>query len=385
MVDESRDGALVEPYLTEEHGEFRRGVRSTLATLVVPHADTWEEQGHIPRTLWQRLGESGLLGIGHTGPDFLRSAIFLEELGRTGYSGVRAAIGVHAYMASSYLELFGTDQQKESYLRAAREGRLIAALAISEPGAGSDLRHLATIAKPHGSGGYSISGEKVYVTNGSTADFLVVLARTGRQPAHKVLSGVSLFLIDAHSRGIDRYPQPMLGWRSADIARVQFADVEVQEDRVLGRVNQALIHIMKALDFERLVAGLLALGGAGFCLDLLHKFVTEHHVGDRPLSANAAVRQEIAELDGEYHLIRQYAYHVAWLQSKGGLDTRSAAILKLKSTELAVAASHKCVRYQGAQGYLAESAAARIYRDAVAGTIAGGPSELMREMIFELG
>jgi acyl-CoA dehydrogenase len=383
-VTGSSADSLAAPYLAAEHDEFRRYVRSALAVLVTPQADKWEREGQIPRVSWQKLGDLGLLGIGHTGSDFLRSAIFLEELGRTGYAGVRAAVAVHAYMASSYLELFGTARQKERYLGPAREGSLIAGLAISEPTAGSDLRHIATTANRHRDGGYSVSGEKAYVTNGSSADLLVVLASTSQSSARKVLTGASMLLVDAHSSGIYRYPQPMLGWRSADISRVQFADVRVPEDCVLGRADQALVYMMKALDFERLVAGFLALGGVGCCLDLLHKFVAQRHVRDRPLSANTMVRHEIAELDSEYLIMRHYAYHVAWLQSTGRLDTRSASVLKLKSTELAVAASRKCLQYQGAQGYLAQSAAARIYCDAAGGTIAGGPSEVMREMIFEL-
>lgn len=382
----SRSGVdlVAAPYLTAAHDKFRIYVRSTLATLVAPDADEWETRGRIPRAFWSSLGELGLLKIPHTGSDFLRSAIFLEELGRTGYAGVRAAVGVHAYMAASYVELFGTDHQKEVYLGATRTGTLIAGLAMSEAHAGSDLRHMTTSATRRADQVYSLRGEKAYIANGTTADLLVVLATTRPGPARKALSGASMFLVDAHAPGVRRFPQPMLGWRSADIGRVRFDDVQVPNDCLLGRENQALVQVMKALNFERLVAGFLALGGVGYCLALLHKFVRQRQIGDRPLSSNHAVRQEIASLDSDYHVVRQYAYHVAWLQSTGALDAQSASIVKLKATELAVTASQKCLQYHGAQGYQAQSAATRIFCDAAGGTIAGGASELLREMIFEL-
>jgi acyl-CoA dehydrogenase len=375
--------AVLAPYLTAEHGEFRGYVKSALGTCILPHADEWERQGGIPRSLWRELADFGLLGIGHIGADFLRSAILLEELGRTGYAGVRAAVAVHSYMASSYLELFGTDIQKSRYLSATREGSLIAGLAISEGSGGSDLRHIGTRARRH-PGGYILSGEKSYVTNGSKADLLVVLAITKQRAAGKALSGATMFLVDMNADGVSRCPQALLGWRSADIARVRFNEVDVADDRVLGRADHAFGYVMRALDFERVVAGFLALGGAGHCLALLKSVVAQRQIKDRPLSSSAAIRHEVASLVSEYHVVRQYAYHVAWLQSIGGLDTQSASILKLKCTELAVAASQRFLQYQGAQGYLADSAGARIYCDAAGGTIAGGASEIVREMIFEL-
>lgn len=369
---------------TEEHDKFREQVRSVLAEVIAPQADDWEEQGKIPRAAWRQLADHRLLSLGHRGAEFLRSAVFLEELGRLGYAGVRAAIGVHAYMALSYLELFGTADQRDAYLPPAHGGTLIAALAISEVGAGSDLRHIRTTAKRHGDGSYRLNGEKAYVTNGSTADLIVTLARTDERASGRVLAGCSLLLVDSHASGVASVPQTMTGWRSGDIASIEFADVCVAENRILGRAGQALVQMMAALDFERLVAGLLAVGGVGYCIDLLAETVSGRQVRDAPLSANAAIRHQIAELESDYELVRHYAYHAARLQASGRLDSRTASILKLKATELAMVAARTCLQYQGARGYLRDSAAARLYRDAAGGCIAGGASELMREMIFEL-
>jgi acyl-CoA dehydrogenase len=370
------------PYLTAEHAEFRKFVRSQLAAVVLPRAARWERQGKIPGSGWRGLARRGLLSIGHAGEDFLRSAVFLEELGRTGYSGIRAAIGVHAYMALSYVELFGSAEQRLEYLPAARLGTRIAALAMTEAEAGSDLRSICTTAEQDRDGSYRVNGEKWYVANGSQADFFVTLVRTGA-PAGRVLSGASLLVIDAGSEGIHRRSQPMAGWHGADICRVEFADVAVSPACLLGRPGHALLQLMKALDFERLVAGLLAVGGVSHCLDLLQSYVDERHIRGAPLSANQIIRHQIADFYGDFEMLRHYAYHAAWLHSRGRLDSRTASILKLKATELAVAAAQKCVQYHGARGYLRESAAGRLYRDAIGGTIAGGASELLREAIYQ--
>ncbi|MEU7474495.1 acyl-CoA dehydrogenase family protein [Lentzea sp. NPDC042327] len=358
--------------------DVRHEIRSVLDAVVLPHADSWEEQGHIPADGWRALAETGLLSLPHEGPGFLRSAVFLEELGGTGYAGVRAAIGVHAYMAPAYLRMFGTDAQRAAWLRSDR----IAALAITEQNAGTDLSSLSTVAKPDGAG-HRLTGEKFYVANGSTADYFVVLAKTREGGTTRVLSGASLFVVDGRSPGITRHPQRTLGWRAADTCRVSFDGVVA--DGVIGRPDRALLQLMPALDFERLVAGLLAVGGVRHCLDLLRSFVRSHRVRGEALSANQAVRHRLADLDAQFELVRAFAHRLAEEHCAGRLDTKAAAVLKLTATELAVAAAQACVQFHGARGYLDDSAPARLYRDAMAGTIAAGASELMRDLIFESG
>ncbi|MGD3108494.1 acyl-CoA dehydrogenase family protein [Streptomyces sp. YGL11-2] len=371
------------PHLTGEHDEIRTRIRNQLADAVLPYADSWERQRAIDADGWRALGAHGLLELAHGGDDFLDSAVLLEELGRTGYAGVRAAVGVHAYMATSYLRMFGTEEQRATLLPAVARGERIAALAISEAGAGTDLRHLSTRAEVLGADGYRVSGQKYYVANGSRAGFYVTLVKTRETTGSRGLSGASLLVIDADAPGVTHTPQPMTGWHSADVCRVDFDGVLVPANRLIGRRDFALMHLMTGLDFERLVAGLLAVGGVGYCLELLHRFVREHQVKDVPLAAHQAVRHKVAELTGDFELVRNYAYHAAWLHSRGLLDTRTASVLKLKATELAVTAAQTCVQYHGARGYLDDAAASRLYRDAMAGTIAAGASELLRDMIFE--
>lgn len=358
--------------------DFREEIRSVLGEVVLPHADRWEQQGRISADGWRALAEAGLLSLPHHGPGFQRSAVFLEELGNTGYGGVRASIGVHAYMAPAYLHLFGTESQRATWLTPGK----IAALAITEQNAGTDLSQLSTVAKPDGDT-YRLTGEKFYVANGSAADYFIVLAKTRDGGTTRVLSGASLLVVDGRSPGITRHRQPTLGWRAADTCRVSFDGVAAAG--LIGKPDRALMYLMRALDFERLVAGLLAVGGVRHCLEVLRSFVGAHQIRGAALDANQAVRHRIADLDAQFELVRTYAYQLANDHCAGRLDTKAAAVLKLTATELAVTAAQVCVQFHGARGYLDDSAAARLYRDAMAGTIAAGASELMRDLIFESG
>jgi acyl-CoA dehydrogenase len=361
---------------------LRTRVRAFLEREVLPYADEWEARARIPPAGWRALAGAGLLEPAHRGPGFLGSAVLLEELGRTGYAGIRAAVGVHAYMAASYLAWFGTPRQR-AHLAAVHRGERIAALAMSEAGAGTDLRHLATRAEPDGAGGYRVTGCKLHVANGSQAGFYVCLVRLGPRPRAGSLGGLGLLLVDAGEPGVTATPEPMLGWRAADICRVEFDGVRVPADALLGRPRHTLTQLMQALEFERLVAGLLALGGAAHCIGLTGAFARAHRVNGAPLSAHQAVRHTLADLAAELDLVRHYAYHAAARHSRGLLEARTAAILKLRATELAVAAARACMQYHGAQGYADGSTPSRLYRDAAAGTIAAGASELLRDIVHE--
>jgi alkylation response protein AidB-like acyl-CoA dehydrogenase len=175
----------------------------------------------------------------------------------------------------------------------------------------------------------------------------------------------------------------MLGWRTADVCTIDFDDVHLPDDAIIGKPGRTLIYLAQALEFERLVAGLLAVGGTAFCVSLLDEFARSHRINGAALSANQAVRQRVAELSADLALVEQYGRYAAQQHALGRLNARVASILKLKATELAVTAAQACMQFHGARGYAADSAAARIYRDAAAGTIAAGPSELMRELIFD--
>lgn len=369
------------PVLSATHEDFRARVRSTLAEIVLPNAELWEQQRYIPAQAWKALGDRGLLNLPHEGPGFLESAVFCEELGRTGYAGLRAAIGVHAYMAASYLHQFGNGAQRRTYLEPAQRGELVAALAITEPDAGSDLRHLATRAdKAHDAPGYRLTGVKAHVANGAVADFAITVAVTSTRTAG--LAGASVFIADLDGTGVQRETQQPLGFRSCGLASLVFDQLPVPASNLLGPPGRALRQVMRALDFERLIAGLLALGGATFTLELLASHISSHMVGDTPLSGYQSVRHRLIDLTGQLALIRQFAYYAAWQHSRGCLDTLTASTLKQKATELELAAALTCLHYHGARGYHENSTPARLYRDAAATPITAGVNELLKDLAF---
>lgn len=363
---------------------LRTRFRATLEEAVLPHADEWECARHIPTLGWQTLAASGLFEWPSSGPGFLNSAILLEELGRTGYAGVRAAVAVHAYMATFYIDRFGSPRQRAAYLPDVRAGRRVAALALSEPEAGTDLAGITTRAEPDGTGGYRVSGRKAFVTNGSRAGFYLCLARIRTVEARpSSLAGCGLLLVDADAPGVTTVAESMVGWRAADVCEVTLDDVHVPAGHMVGKPGYTLSYLMAGLDFERLVAGLLAVGGAAHSLVVATSFVRGHHVNGSPLAANQAVRHTLADLASELAMVRTYAYFASVLHSQGLLDTGTASTLKLRATELAGSVARTCLQYHGARGYREGSVASRIYRDAAAGTITAGASELMRERIFE--
>lgn len=371
---------LNSPYLSASHHQFALQVREVLHQQLLPLAEAAEDQGYLCDDAWLALAENGLLSLPQRGEGFMESAVFLEELGALGYAGIRAAVGVHAYMASTYLELFGNDEQRQRYLPGIRQGKTITALAISEEQAGSDLGRIQCSAQATADG-FIVEGRKRYIANGSRASLIVTLVRSG-EGTH-ALGNSSLLLIDDDCPGLTRTAHPMLGWHSADICDLSFNKMRVPTDNLLGKSGKALLYLMQGLDFERLVAGLLALGGAHHSIRLLNSFIRQHQIQGGRLSDKQAIQHRLADLISEQQLLQHYAYQVAWQHSKGKLDTRSACILKLRATELALSAAQACAQLHGAQGYQLDCEVARLYRDAMAGTIAAGASELMRDMIFD--
>lgn len=381
-ADPGTDHPSAGPVLTAAHEDFRAYVRNVLGEIVLPHAQVWEQQRHIPAQAWKALGERGLLSLPHHGLAFLESAVFCEELGRTGYAGVRAAIGVHAYMAASYLHQFGNDAQRRAYLEPAQRGEKVAALAITEPDGGSDLSHLTTRAHPSDDGapGYRLSGIKAHVANGVGADFAVTVALTSTRTTG--LAGASVLIADLDGPGVQRQAQQPLGFRSCGLASFVFDRLLIPAGNLLGPPGRALRQVMHALDFERLIAGLLALGGASYTLELLASHARSHLVGETPLDSYQSVRHRLVDLSGQLALIRQFAYYAAWQHSHGQLDTLTASTLKQKATELELAAAQTCLHYHGAHGYHENSIPARLYRDAAATPITAGANELLKDLAF---
>ena len=380
-------------YFLPEHEAFRLHVRDFLNQHIRPHLQTWEQEKKIAAFAWEKLGEEGFLGLSYSKSifgqekDFFYSAIFLEELGYLGFGGFRVSIAVHAYMATAYLANHGSRKLQDHYLQLALQGKKIAALAITEPQAGSDLNNLLTTADKK-DGCYVLNGSKRYIANGTIADYFIVAVKTNqKQSTNKFgATGVSLLVVDKETPGLTIKAIDTLGWHCAATAEILFNEVHVPETNLIGSENQGFLYLMKNLQLERLVAGLMALGEVSYCLDVTCEYLKQRQVYGAALGKLQTVRHRLAHLKTEVSAIKQLAYHGVWLYQTGEFPIEEAAMVKLKATELAKQVSHECMQLAGAAGFQQDSAISRIYRDAPAATIAAGASEVLLDIIaqFEL-
>jgi acyl-CoA dehydrogenase len=380
-------GALASVYLSAGHESFRAEVRDLLAAHVGPVAEEWERDRRIPRRLWPELARHELLGLAHpksvggTDRDIFSSIVLLEELGRTGYGGLKAAVAVHCYMATHYLARAASEELQARYLAPAIRGEMVAALAVTEPGAGSDLSRLSTTAVRDGDH-FVVTGRKTMVTNGTTANFYVTAVRTTPSVVGGPgVTGVSLLVADADLPGITTSRLETMGWRCADTAEVGFDAVRVPVDRLIGRLDSGFYYLMRGFQLERLVAAVMALGGADGCVALIRRQLLDRQVFGGRLGDLQAVRHRLADLVTDLEASRQLVYHAAWCYQSGDLPVAECSMAKLHVTELACRIADAGLQLHGAEGYLDGSDISRYYRDARAATMAAGPSEVMRDIV----
>lgn len=380
-------------YFSEVHEDFRQFLRALFAKKIIPYIDDWEKNRQVPRDIWQVFGAHGLLGLFYSKEnngeekDIFYSVIFLEELGRLGYIGARVAIAVHVYMANSYLALAGSDALKEKYLTPAIKGEKIAALAITEEQAGSDLGQLQTtvMVDPRHPDYLVVNGKKKFVANGTIADFIVLAAKTiypdtSLKPGS---TGLSLIVVDMQSIGISRNKLDMLGWYAGDIAQIEFKDVKIPRVNLIGSINKGFFYIMQCMQLERLSAGILAIGGIEDCLVKTWSYLSKRKIFGSALSQFQTISHKMAHFSTELAAIKQLAYHTAWLYEQKKLPITECSMVKLKATELARQVSQECLQFCGAFGYQTDQALSRIYRDTQGATIAGGASEIMLDIIAQ--
>ncbi|HEY0641761.1 MAG TPA: acyl-CoA dehydrogenase family protein [Pseudonocardiaceae bacterium] len=374
------------PYLTDAHEEFRAGVRSFLHREIAPHAGEWERARAMPRTAWKALAAEGLLGLNHprsvggAARDLAYSVVFLEELGRLGFGGVRFAVALHSYMATSYLATHGGAELQARFLRPAVAADLIAALAITEPDAGSDLSRLAATARDDGDH-LVLDGEKRFVVNGCFADFFVTAVRTGAG-AH---GGLSLCVVERDRPGVVVTPNDCVSWRASGMADVSLRGVRVPVANLVGRRNSGFVQIMRNMQLERLAAGVTAVGDAAGCLERTWRFLAGRGMFGGTLSERQAVRHRMADLLTEVHATRLLAHHAAWCHARDPLSITECSMVKLKATELARTVAQECQRLHGAEGFREGSDLVRIVHDAQAATVAAGASEVMRDIVARSG
>jgi acyl-CoA dehydrogenase len=370
------------PPFTQEHEDFREGVRRFIATELRPKAPEYEENEWFPNDVFLRCGELGYLGIkfeekyGGQGGGYVADAVWTEELARSGSGGLSAGIGAHTSIAMPPIWKFGTDEQKERYLVPGIRGEKIGALGITEPGAGSDVAGLRTRAE-RVDGGFVINGEKTYITNGVRADFIVTAVKTTPEGGHH---GISFFVID-RGQGVTSSKLDKLGWRASDTATIAFEDVYVSEDQLLGELNRGFYLIMANFQWERLLMALGAVGSMGWWLERTIEFALERKAFGKAIGHHQAIRHKLAEHAVRLEAARDLTYHALRLFVDGEDAVREVTMAKLITQRANFEVLDACLQIHGGAGYMREYEIERAVRDARLGPIGGGTDEIMREIL----
>jgi acyl-CoA dehydrogenase len=364
-----------------DHELFRDGVRSFFKRYLVPNLDRWEQEHLVDRSFWNLAGEAGLLcptvpeSYGGAGLDFRYNAIITEELA---YTGSSASLPLQSDIVSDYFVVYGTEEQKKRYLPGMVSGKLVSAIAMTEPGAGSDLKAIRTTAQRVGDN-YVINGSKTYITSGIHCDFVLLAVKTDPDAGAK---GISLIIVDVNARGFQKGRKlDKIGQHSADTSELFFDDVKVSRNQLLGEEGQGFAHIMNLLPQERLSQAIMGQAGAQRALDETLEFVMSRRAFGEPLFEFQNTRFVLA---GHATKLQVGWAHLDWCIQRhvcGQLSTAEASAAKIWHTEMQWDLVDACLQLHGGAGYMNEYAIARLWRDARAQRIYGGTSEILREVV----
>ena len=375
-------------YFNKDQQMVRRAVREFVNKEINPYTDEWEAAGIAPlKKLFKKMGDLGFLGIrydpkyGGQGLDYWYETAFLEELGHIKALGLAVAITVQTNMATPAIDEFGSEFLKETYLKAAIRGDMVGAIAVSEPGAGSDVAALATTAKRENNH-YVINGSKMYITNGTQADFFTLLARTSDNPGYH---SFSLFVVPADLPGVavSRKLEKLGVWIS-DTAELFFDHVEVPLENLIGQEGEGFIYQMRQFQHERFSLLPFACTAAKDIIDITVAYIRDRVVFGKPLITYQVLRHRLADWVTEIESLKQLIYHIVRMKEAGLDATREISMGKLIAGKLLNKIADGCLQMHGGMGYMSEMIISRYYRDARGLSIGGGADEVMREVIARI-
>ncbi|MBN6188938.1 acyl-CoA dehydrogenase family protein [Aneurinibacillus sp. BA2021] len=371
-------------YIQEEHKIFRDAFRKFLEKEAYPHYDAWEKAGIIPREFWTKLGENGFLcpwldeAYGGLNADFAYAVIINEELERVGSSLI--GVGLHNDIVVPYLDTYGTVEQKKRWLPGCISGELITAIAMTEPGAGSDLAGIRTTAVRDGDH-YILNGEKTFITNGIHADLVVVVCKTDpvAVPAHK---GISLLVVERDTPGFSRGKKlDKVGLRSQDTAELVFDDARVPAHNLLGEEGKGFYYLMDKLQQERLIVAVAAQVAAEEMLKLTMEYVQNRKAFGKPVSSFQNTRFKIAEMATQIEIGRTFLDDLIVNHMEGRDVVTQVSMAKWWLTDMAKQVAAECMQLHGGYGYMEEYEIARRYRDIPVAAIYAGTTEIMKTII----
>ena len=366
----------------EEHEQFRDTVRKFLENEAAPHHAKWEKDGQVDRGLWTKAGEMGFLcpqiseAYGGLELDFGYNAIIDEEISRLGLTGI--GWGLHSDIAVPYIANYGSEEQKQKYLPKCISGEIITAIAMTEPGTGSDLQNVRTTAIRDGDH-YVLNGSKTFITNGQLADMVIVVAKTNPDEG---AAGVSLLLVDTSLPGFKKGTNlEKIGMKAQDTSELFFDDVKVPAEDLLGGEGQGFVYLMQELAQERLGVAIGAIANAAAGLQWTIDYVRERKAFGKPIAAFQNTQFKLAELDSELSALRVFVDRCLELHYDKKLDAATAAKAKLLATDFQCKLLDECVQLHGGYGYMWEYPIARAWADARVQRIYAGTNEIMKLII----
>lgn len=368
----------------DDHEAFRDSVRGFLEKEVVPRHEEWETAGIVDREVWVGAGTQGFLG--HMVPeeyggggmtDFRFNAVVAEEVTRYGASGLGWI--VHSDINSAYLLAYADEEQKRRWLPGFCSGEIITAIAMTEPGTGSDLQGIKTSAKPTDDGGWVLNGSKTFISNGIHADLVIVAAQTDADAGSQ---GFSLFVVERGMEGFERGRNlDKMGLHAQDTAELHFTDVHLPAENLLGEQGQGFKYLMDNLPQERLSIAVVAAAACERVLDMTLDYVKERHAFGRPIGSFQNSRFVLAELATETQIARAFVDRCIEEHNLGELSISDAAMAKWWTTELQKKVVDQCLQLHGGYGFMAEYPISKAYTDSRIQTIYGGTTEIMKEII----
>jgi len=375
---------MTHPYLTEEHDIFRKSLRRFLEKEAYPFYEKWEEDRMIPRSFWRKMGAQGYLcpdideDYGGSGVDWGFSVVINEELERVGSSMI--GIGLHNDIVVPYINSYGTEEQKQKWLPKCASGEFITAIAMTEPGTGSDLSNIQTTAKLKGDY-YLLNGQKTFITNGIAADLVVVACKTDPQavPKHR---GISLLVVESNTPGFSRGRKlHKVGLHAQDTAELIFEDCKVPKENLLGFEGKGFRYLMEKLQQERLIVAIAAQIASEEMLRITMDYVKGRDVFGKPVSSFQNTQFKIVEMMTDIEMGRTFLDQLITNHLQGENIVTKVSMAKWKLTDTARKIATECMHLHGGYGYMEEYEIARRYRDIPVASIYAGTNEIMKTII----
>ncbi|MBS4175574.1 acyl-CoA dehydrogenase family protein [Bacillus sp. FJAT-49736] len=375
---------MTHPYLTEDHDIFRKSLRKFLEKEAYPYYEKWERDRMIPRSFWRKMGEQGFLcpdvdeKYGGFGADWGFSVVINEELERVGSSMI--GIGLHNDIVVPYVHSYGTEEQKQKWLPKCATGEIITAIAMTEPGTGSDLSNIQTTAKLEGDY-YLLNGQKTFITNGIHADLVVVACKTNplAVPKHR---GISLLVVERDTPGFIRGRKlDKVGLHAQDTAELIFEDCKVSKENLLGEEGKGFVYLMEKLQQERLIVAIAAQIASEEMLRMTIEYVQSRQAFGQPISSFQNTQFKIVEMATEIEMGRSFLDQLIADHLHGENIVTKVSMAKWKLTDIARKIATECMQLHGGYGYMEEYEIARRYRDIPVASIYAGTNEIMKTII----